>query len=94
MLQELNNHMRTEEANWLKDKMSSLSLNSINSNLDESIVPMNKDKFKGKGKKFQKPNLRNQNVAKKKIQKPKVVYVYYVCGKPGQKAYQCNQRKG
>ena len=51
-LQELINHMRTAEANRLKDKMSSLLLNSFNSNLVESAVPMNKDRFKGKGKKF------------------------------------------
>jgi len=83
--------MRTEEANWLKDKMSSLSLNSVNSNLVEYVVPMNKDRFKGKGKKFQKPNhnIRNQNTVNMKIQKPKVVC--YVCGKPGHKAYKCDQ---
>lgn len=93
-LQELISYMRSEEANRLKDKMSSLSLNSVNSNLVESAVPTNKDKFKGKGKKFQKPsqNLRNQNSATRKIQKPKVVC--YVCGKLRHKAYQCNQRKG
>ena len=77
--------MRTEEANQLKDKMSSLLLNSVNSNSVESVVPMNKDGFKGKGKKIQKSNLRNQNAGKKKIQKPKVVF--HVCGKPGHKAY-------
>ena len=93
MLQELISHMWTEEANMLKDKISSLSLNSINSNLIESAVPTNKDRFKGKGKKFQKSNhnLRNQNVVNKKIQKPKVVC--YMCGKPGHRAYQCNQWK-
>ena len=81
--------MRTEESNRLKDKISSLSFNFVNSNLVESVIPMNKDRFKGKGKKFHKPNLRNQNAANKKIQKPKVVC--YVCDKPGHKAYQCNQ---
>jgi len=40
--------MRTEEANRLKDTMSSLPLNSVNSNLVESIVPINKGRFKGK----------------------------------------------
>ena len=49
-LQELSSHMRTEETNRLKDKMSSLSLNFVNFNLVESTVPMNKDRFKGKGK--------------------------------------------
>ena len=58
-LQELISHMRTEEANRLKDMMSSLSLNSVNPNLVESAMPTNKDRFKVKGTKFQKPNLRN-----------------------------------
>ena len=89
-LQELISHMQTEVENWLKDKMSSLSLNSVNSNLVESTVLSNKERFKGKGKKFQKPNhnFRNKNAVNKKIQKPKVVC--YVCGKPGHKVYQCN----
>jgi len=51
-LQELISNMRTEEANRLKGKMSSLSLNSVNSNLIESAVPASKDRFKDKGKKF------------------------------------------
>ena len=42
--------MQTEETNRLKDKMSSLSLNFVNFNLVESVVPMNKDRFKGKRK--------------------------------------------
>ena len=44
--QELISHMQTEEANRLKDRMPSLSLNSVNSNLVESVVPMNKNRFK------------------------------------------------
>jgi len=88
-VQKLISHVWTEEANRLKDKMSSFLLNYVNSNL----VPMNKDKFKGKGKKFQKLNynLKTQNADNKKIQKPKAVC--YVCSKPEHKAYQCNQRK-
>jgi len=68
-LQELISHLRTKEANRLKDKMSSLSLNSVSSKLVEFAVQTNKDRFKGKGKKFQKPtqNLRNQNSANKRI---------------------------
>ena len=42
--------MRTEETNQLKDKMSSLSLIFVNFNLVESVLPINKDKFKAKGK--------------------------------------------
>jgi len=47
-LQELISHMRIEEANRLKDKMSPLSLNFVHFNLVESVVPMNKGRFKGK----------------------------------------------
>jgi len=54
-LQKLISHTRTEEANRLKDNMSSISLNSINST--KSAMPMNKSTFKGKGKKFEKQNL-------------------------------------
>jgi len=50
-LQELISHMRTEEANWLKDKLESLSLNSSKANFVESFVPPNRDRFKGKNKK-------------------------------------------
>ena len=57
-LQELISHLRTEDANCLKDKMYSLSLNSSKSNLVESIVPINRDRFKGK--KNQKPNFTKQ----------------------------------
>jgi len=82
-LQELINHMRTEEVNCLKDKMFYLSLNSSKANLAETAVPANKDRFKGKNKKEQRQD-KNHNQLKKtngKIQKPKVVC--YVCGKPG-----------
>jgi len=85
--QEPISHMRTEEANRLKDKMVSVSLNSSKANLAESAVPANKDRFRGKNKKDQRQG-RNQNRPKKandKIQKLKVVC--YVCGKPGHKAY-------
>ena len=55
-LQELISHMRTEEANRLKDKINPLSLNSSKANLVESVVPINREGLKGKGKKNQKPN--------------------------------------
>jgi len=93
-LQELISHMRTKEANQLKDKLAFLSLNSSKANLVESFVPSNKDRFKGKNKKDQKQS-KHQNHLKRtnsKIQKQKVVC--YVCGKPSHKAYQCNLRKG
>jgi len=93
-LQELISHMRTEETNRLKDKMSSLSLTTSRANLVESSVPLNRDRFKGKNKQDQK-HYKHQNQLKRmnsKIQKQEVVY--YVCSKPGRKAYQCNLRKG
>ncbi|XP_074318750.1 uncharacterized protein LOC141655575 [Silene latifolia] len=87
-LQELVSHMRTEEANRLKDKTISVSVNasnaSVKANLVESGGPSNVEKFKGKGK-HTKP------VAK--IQKPKGPIVCYVCGKAGHKAYQCSEKK-
>jgi len=86
--------MRTEEANRLKDKLESLSLNSSKANLVESSTPLNRDRFKGKNKKDQKPfNYQNRLKRKNsKIQKQKVVC--YACGKPGHKAYKCNLHKG
>jgi len=46
-LQELISHKWIEETNRLKVKLSSLSLNFVNFNLVESVVPMNKDRLKG-----------------------------------------------
>ncbi|KAK9697052.1 hypothetical protein RND81_08G012000 [Saponaria officinalis] len=103
-LQELVGHMRTEEANRLKDKPLSLSLNnSVKANLVESSGPFNSEKFKGKGK-AKGGQGKNQGPAKKngpgkhtkpvaKIQKPKGNIVCYVCGKKGYKAYQCPENK-
>ncbi|KAL0451763.1 UNVERIFIED_CONTAM: hypothetical protein Slati_1154400 [Sesamum latifolium] len=54
-LQELIGHMRTEEANRLKDNETSLSSLSVQANLVESAG--SKDRFhQNKGKKFQKNN--------------------------------------
>ncbi|KAH0764835.1 hypothetical protein KY285_000706 [Solanum tuberosum] len=47
-LQELISHMRTEEANRLKDKMEELSLNSSKANLVESSGTVVKDRLTGK----------------------------------------------
>jgi len=63
-LQGLISHMRTKEANRLKDKMVSLSVNSSKANLVEFAVPANKDSLKGKNKKDQRQD-RNQNQLKK-----------------------------
>ena len=52
--------------------MDSLPLNYSKANLVESTVPTNRDMFKGKGKKSQKPNYaKQQNKFNNKIQKPK-----------------------
>ncbi|KAL0364985.1 UNVERIFIED_CONTAM: putative 12-oxophytodienoate reductase 11 [Sesamum angustifolium] len=90
-LQELISHMRTEEANRLKDKEISNSSFSIKANLVEPS-DSSKDRFQRKGQKFKK------NVQQKshkgndgKIQKNKCQC--YCCGKTGHKAYQCYQRK-
>ena len=50
-LQKLISHMRTKEANRLKDKMESLSLNSYKANLVKYAMPIDRDMFKVKGKK-------------------------------------------
>ncbi|KAK9667654.1 hypothetical protein RND81_13G002700, partial [Saponaria officinalis] len=99
-LQELIGHMRTKEANRLKDKSVQLSLTSTKANLVETGGSSRGDKFKDKGKtkvgkgpnakkpsqgKFTKPN--------PTIQKPNQNLVCYVCGKPGHKAYKCPQNK-
>lgn len=51
-LQELISHMRTEEANRLKDKQTSSSYFNVKAKLVES-TGTSKDRFKNKGKKIQ-----------------------------------------
>ncbi|KAL0287408.1 UNVERIFIED_CONTAM: hypothetical protein Scaly_2765200 [Sesamum calycinum] len=90
-LQELIFHMRTEEANHLKDKEISNSSIFFKANLVESSTS-SKDRLQPKGNKFQKG--RQQKTFKGndgKIQKNKVSC--YCCGKLGHKAYQCFQMK-
>lgn len=85
-LQELISHMRTKEANRLKDKMDSLSLNFSKANLVEFVVPTNRARYKGKGKNNKKSSYaKQQKKFSNKIQKPKGLC--YVCGKAGHKAY-------
>ena len=48
--------MGTEEANHIKDKMDSFSLNSSKADLVESVVHTHRHMFKGKGK--ENPKLR------------------------------------
>jgi len=92
-LQELISHIRTEEANRLKDKIHSLSLNSSKANLVESTMPTNRDRFKGKVKKNKKSSYsKQQNKFCNKFKQPKGLC--YACNKPGHKAYQCPLRKG
>jgi len=92
-LQELINRMKTEEANRLKDKHVSFSTNSVNVDVVEFV---DKNRFKGKGKRFQKNEQRNKQVGLKKgdnnIQKRTISC--YVCGKSGHKAYQCYMKQG
>ncbi|KAL0320415.1 UNVERIFIED_CONTAM: hypothetical protein Sradi_5303000 [Sesamum radiatum] len=91
-LQELISHMRTEEANRLKDKEISNPHISFKANLVESSTS-SKNRFQHKGKKqFQKNGQQKTFKANDgKIQKNKLTC--YCCGKPGHKAYQCFQRK-
>ncbi|KAL0413818.1 UNVERIFIED_CONTAM: Retrovirus-related Pol polyprotein from transposon TNT 1-94 [Sesamum radiatum] len=89
---ELISHMRTEEANRLKDKEISNPHISFKANLVESSTS-SKNRFQHKGKKqFQKNGQQKTFKANDgKIQKNKLTC--YCCGKPGHKAYQCFQRK-
>lgn len=99
-LQELISHMRTEEANRLKDKLSN-SVNKFNANLVETGGSSGKDrvynnsktdsvgKGKFKGDKKKKNFLYKGN---KKIEKGKITC--YVCGISGHKAFQCYKRQG
>jgi len=48
--------MRTKEANYLEDKLDSLSLNSSKCYIVEFAVSTHRDRFNSKGKKNQKPN--------------------------------------
>jgi len=84
--------MRTEEANRLKDKMSSLSLNSSKTNLVKSSVSLNRDSFKHKKDQKQSKHQNKLKRTNSKIHKQKVVC--YVCEKPGHKAFQCDLHKG
>ncbi|KAA0053505.1 ty1-copia retrotransposon protein [Cucumis melo var. makuwa] len=91
-LQELISHMRTEEANRLKDKLACKNLNSVNANLVESSF-VNRDRTKQeKGHKGKNSEKRQFKTTGGQIKKKKLVC--YVCGKEGHKSYQCNQRKG
>lgn len=64
-LEELIGHMRTEEANRLKDKLSNISLNASNANLIESSGTENDNKYKGKDKKNN--NFKNYGKGKGKL---------------------------
>lgn len=82
-LQELINHIRTEEANCLKDKMEDLSLNSSKANLVESSGTVAKVRFKGKQKKVLKENKKKNQFNKPKSLIQKSKGPYFVRGKLG-----------
>ncbi|XP_074266192.1 uncharacterized protein LOC141588657 [Silene latifolia] len=86
-LKEFIGHMRTEEANRLKDLPASQSVTVP----DVAAVKANLGKNQGPAKKngptkHTKPVPKIQKAAKGPI-------VCYVCGKPGHKAYQCSEKK-
>lgn len=95
-LQELISHMRTEEANRLKDK--NLSFPNFNANLVESSVSSGKEKSQVPANKRSFKNNKQKashfNKGDKKIMKRSAQFNCYVCGKPGHKAYQCFKRQG
>lgn len=80
--------MRTEEANRLKDKMKTLSLNSSKANLVESSGIVVTDRFKGKQKKIpKKGHVKKKNhFNKPESQIKKSKGPCFVCGKLGHKA--------
>ncbi|KAL2245992.1 UNVERIFIED_CONTAM: hypothetical protein Sindi_2867400 [Sesamum indicum] len=83
--------MRTEEANRLKDKETSLFSVSVKANLVESTGFKNRfpqNKIKGFQKNNQHKTFKGPD---SKIQKHKISC--YCCGKLGHKAYQCYHRK-
>ncbi|XP_050943684.1 uncharacterized protein LOC127150312 [Cucumis melo] len=90
-LQELISHMRTEEANRLKDKLASKNLNSVIANLVESSIVNRHRTKQDKGHKGKNSEKRQFKAPRGQIKKKKLVC--YVCGKEGHKSYQCNQRK-
>ncbi|GAA0160445.1 hypothetical protein LIER_16996 [Lithospermum erythrorhizon] len=101
-LKELISHMRTEEANRLKDKTDKVTpYFSTNANLVETGGPSNGssyvNRFKGNTKikqqnwQSKKPNQNKFPRSDGKIQKHLGV-VCYACGKTGHKAYQCKSR--
>lgn len=91
-LQELIGHMRTEEANRLKDK--SISYPNFNANLVDTSGVSGKGKAKQVPKRtFQSDrNKANNFKGDRKIAKKQ--FNCYVCGIPGHKAYQCFKRHG
>ncbi|KAH0655318.1 hypothetical protein KY285_030200 [Solanum tuberosum] len=88
--------MRTEEANRLKDMMETLSLNSSKAILVESSGIVVKGWCKGKQKKvLEKEHVKKKNQFNKpesQIQKSKAPC--FICGKHGNRATKCYQRKG
>lgn len=84
-LQELISHMRTEEANTLKDKIGLIPEAKAN------LVENNTNKGNGGGGNKGKNNHKGKGGFKRNNFK-KGKNACYVCGKPGHKSYQCNNR--
>ena len=98
-LKDLVGHIRTEEANRLKDKSLKEAVPSVKANLAESEVAegagnkAGSSKNRPKGKKGGQVKAKNKGPSQKpsgKVQKPAQKITCCVCGKPSHKAYQCN----
>jgi ribosomal protein L15 len=105
-LEELVSHMRTEEANRLKDKPVVVATNVANANLVETGGPSmanrgassqsrGRGRGRGRGGRGSGPTQGSGNAVFTKpvsqVQKPPLSC--FVCGKTGHKAYQCTQKK-
>ena len=87
-LQELISHMKTEEANRLKDKKNFVSSIFVKVNLVEPSFAY-KDRYKAKGKKFKNNRYHKHPKGDKGKNHNGKVILCFECGKPGHKSYQC-----
>ena len=92
-LQELISHMRTEEANRLKDKYLYAPEYFSNANLVESAGGLVRNRFNQAKNPLQNKwqDKKHSNIQHDKVQKK--ILICYVCRKTGHTAYQCTLHK-